>query len=166
MQYEYKAIGAPEKGRRRRGAKTRSDKVAAAVEDLLVREGSEGWEYLRTDLFPVEERRGWLGRSREYHRAVMVFRREVIEEIGDTSGDAASVRMVAERADAGKTTAPVIRIDTDQDREAAYPADPEQRMKHIAPTEGQATPKRLFEPRAPSVDQPVPEPQKRKVAAD
>lgn len=75
MGYEYKAIGAPEKGRKRRGAKTRSDRVAAALETILETEAKDGWEYLRTDLIPVEERSGWFGRSQEVHRAVMVFRR-------------------------------------------------------------------------------------------
>ncbi|MEM7669266.1 MAG: hypothetical protein AAF317_08950 [Pseudomonadota bacterium] len=70
---EYKTVGAPERGRRRKGSKTRSDKVAAAMEDILRREAVDGWVYLRTDLIPVEERSGLFGRTREVHRAVMVF---------------------------------------------------------------------------------------------
>ncbi|MEL6478018.1 MAG: hypothetical protein AAFR17_11895 [Pseudomonadota bacterium] len=81
MSYEYKAVGGPEKGRRKRGAKSRSDRVAAALEDILAREAVEGWEYLRTDLIPVEERRGWLGRSQEIHRAVLVFRRQIAQSL-------------------------------------------------------------------------------------
>ncbi|MEM7236723.1 MAG: hypothetical protein AAF501_02700 [Pseudomonadota bacterium] len=73
MAIEYKTVGAPERGRRRKGSKTRSDKVAAAMEDILRREAVDGWVYLRTDLIPVEERSGLFGRTREVHRAVMVF---------------------------------------------------------------------------------------------
>lgn len=75
MAFEYKVVGAPEKGRRRRGAKTRSDRVAAAFEDILAAEAVDGWEYLRTDLIPVEERTGLFSRAEDVHRAVMVFRR-------------------------------------------------------------------------------------------
>lgn len=75
MEFEYKVVGAPEKGRRRRGARTRSDRVAAAFEDVLREEVVDGWEYLRTDLVPVEEKPGLLRRREEVHRAVMVFRR-------------------------------------------------------------------------------------------
>ncbi|MEM8842220.1 MAG: hypothetical protein AAGD47_10640 [Pseudomonadota bacterium] len=77
MALEYKTVGAPLRGRRKRGAKTRSDKVAAAMQEVLEREAVDGWQYLRTDLIPIEERRGWFGRAQEVHRAVMVFFRDV-----------------------------------------------------------------------------------------
>lgn len=75
MEYEYKCVAAPEKARRRRGARTRTDRVAGAMEDILKTEAVDGWEYQRTDLLPVEEKSGWFGRSHEVHRAVLVFRR-------------------------------------------------------------------------------------------
>ncbi len=75
MIFEYKTVGAPEKGKRKRGRRSQSDRVAAAFEEILQAEAVDGWEYLRTDLLPVTERAGWLGRGHEVHRAVMVFRR-------------------------------------------------------------------------------------------
>ena len=75
MTIEYKCVGAPEKGRRKKGAKTRSDRVAVAMQELIQAEAVDGWAYLRTDLVPVEERSGLLGRSHEVHRAVLVFQR-------------------------------------------------------------------------------------------
>ena len=75
MAFEYKTVAAPERPKRRCGAKTRTERVAMAVEDLLNEHAVDGWEYLRTDLLPVEERYGVLSRTREVHRAVMVFRR-------------------------------------------------------------------------------------------
>lgn len=77
MDYEYKCVAAPEKARRRRGAKTRSARVAMAMEDILKAESGGGWEYQRTDLLPVEEKSGLFGRTQEVHRAVLVFRRAV-----------------------------------------------------------------------------------------
>ena len=76
MEYEYKCIAAPEKARRRRGAKTRTDRVALVIEEILQAETKGGWEYLRADLIPVEEKSGIFGRTQEVHRAILVFRRE------------------------------------------------------------------------------------------
>lgn len=77
MSFEYKTVGAPEKGKRMRGARTPSDRAAAAFEDILDAEATDGWEYLRTDILPLTERRGWFGGTHEVHRAVMVFRRRL-----------------------------------------------------------------------------------------
>ncbi len=75
MNFEYKAIGAPEKARRKRGRGSRSDRIAATFEDILKAEAVDGWEYQRTDLLPVTESAGWFKRGHEARRAVMVFRR-------------------------------------------------------------------------------------------
>jgi hypothetical protein len=77
MTFEYKTVGAPEKGIRKRGLRSQSDRVAYAFQKLLKAEATDGWEYLRTDLLPVTERSGWFGRGHEMHRAVMVFRRPI-----------------------------------------------------------------------------------------
>ena len=77
MAFEYKTVGAPEKGKRRRGARSQSGRVAAAFEEILQDEAVDGWEYQRTDLLPVIERSGWFGKGHEVHRAVMVFRRQL-----------------------------------------------------------------------------------------
>lgn len=83
MQYEYKTVGAPEKGKRKRGARNASERVAAAFEEILEREAVDGWEYQRTDLLPVNERNGWFSRVQETHRAVMVFRRLLEDAAAD-----------------------------------------------------------------------------------
>ncbi len=75
MSFEYKTVGAPERAKRKRGLRSRSDRVAAAFEEILQAEAVDGWEYLRTDLLPVIESAGWFKRGHEVHRAVMVFRR-------------------------------------------------------------------------------------------
>lgn len=79
MSFEYKTVGAPEKGKRKRGARTASDRAAAAFEEILQAEAADGWEYLRTDILPLTERRSWLGGTHEAHRAVMVFRRPLAQ---------------------------------------------------------------------------------------
>jgi hypothetical protein len=76
MPFEYKTVGGPERGKRKRGCRTASERVAAAMEELIRAEAAEGWEYVRTDLVPVEERTSWLARRQTVHCAVLVFRRE------------------------------------------------------------------------------------------
>jgi hypothetical protein len=75
MNFEYKCVGAPERPKRLRGA-SRSERVALAMQEIIDAEAVDGWEYLRTDLVPVEERAGLFSRTQEVHRAVLIFRRE------------------------------------------------------------------------------------------
>ena len=77
MTFEYKCVGGPERPKRVRGARSRSDRVALAMEEIIGAEAVDGWEYLRTDLVPVEEKSGLFSRTQEVHRAVLVFRREI-----------------------------------------------------------------------------------------
>lgn len=75
MSYEYKCIAAPERAKRKRGAKTRTERVASAMQEVIATEAVDGWEYMRTDLVPTEEKAGLFSRTQEVHRAVLVFRR-------------------------------------------------------------------------------------------
>ena len=76
MTFEYKCVGAPERPKRLRGSHSRSDRVALAMQEIIGAEAVDGWEYLRTDMVPVEEKAGFFSRPQEVHRAVLVFRRE------------------------------------------------------------------------------------------
>ncbi len=75
MEYEYKTVGGPERGKQKRGAKNTIERVAAAMQDIIRREAAGGWEYVRTDLVPVEERPNLLSPKRTVHCPVVVFRR-------------------------------------------------------------------------------------------
>lgn len=75
--YEYKVLPAPSRGRKAPGVKTPEARFALGVEDLLNDMARAGWEYLRTDILPSEERQG-LTSTHTVYRSVAVFRREVI----------------------------------------------------------------------------------------
>lgn len=92
MAYEYRCVGAPERGKKRRGRMSRSDCVAQAMAELIAAEAADGWEYLRTDLVPVEEKPGWFGRAQEVHRGVMVFRRPLPGSMAQAFDDHGDVR--------------------------------------------------------------------------
>ncbi|WP_321364116.1 DUF4177 domain-containing protein [uncultured Celeribacter sp.] len=74
--YEYLTLPAPRKGEKSKGAKTPEARIAQAMQRLLNEKGREGWEYLRADLVPMEERAGITSKTVNYH-TVLVFRREL-----------------------------------------------------------------------------------------
>jgi hypothetical protein len=76
--YEYLTIPAPRKGEKAKGIKTSEGRIAQAMQSLLNAKGAEGWEYLRADLLPMEERAGITSKTVNYH-TVLVFRREMDE---------------------------------------------------------------------------------------
>ena len=74
QRYEFKAVPAPTRAPRARGLKTGADRLAHAVTRVLNEAGAEGWEYLRTETLPLEER-GWLTGRAITAQTLMIFRR-------------------------------------------------------------------------------------------
>ncbi|TQS72397.1 DUF4177 domain-containing protein [Rhodobacteraceae bacterium] len=87
--FEYKAIPAPQKGDRERGLKTGVDRFASAFAATLNAMAFDGWEYVRAETLPAEERSGLTGKTTVYHN-ILVFRRAV------THSPSAQVAPVAE----------------------------------------------------------------------
>lgn len=75
--YEYKVVPAPEKGRKGKGLKGPRERFANALESVMNELGAEGWEYIRADTLPCEERSGLTGSTTTYQN-MLVFRREVV----------------------------------------------------------------------------------------
>lgn len=74
QRFDYIAIAAPTRSDKGKDAKTPTERYAAALTVELNRMAAEGWEYLRADVLPSEERSGLTGRSTVYHN-LLVFRR-------------------------------------------------------------------------------------------
>ena len=74
---DYKCVPVPRRPKKARGQKAPADAMAAAMEAIMNDEAAQGWEYLRTDLVPMEHRAGLLSSVQESHQAIMVFRRVV-----------------------------------------------------------------------------------------
>ena len=74
--YEYKVVPAPRKGEKTRLAKSTPDRFAVALTTLMNQMGSDGWDYLRVDALPCDERVGLTG-SKTTFQNMLVFRREV-----------------------------------------------------------------------------------------
>lgn len=74
--HEYKVVPAPGRGEKGRGLKTPAERFANALGLLMNELARDGWEYLRADTLPSEERTGLTRRTTVYH-SLLVFRRPV-----------------------------------------------------------------------------------------
>jgi hypothetical protein len=74
MTYEYKVVPAPLRGLKARGVKTAEDRFALALETAMNDLARDGWEYLRADTLPSEQREGLMSKTTVYQN-MLVFRR-------------------------------------------------------------------------------------------
>ena len=76
VEYEYKVVPAPSRGKRARGVKGPDGRFAHALQIVMNDLAAEGWEYLRSDTLPNDERTG-LTSIQTTFRSILVFRRPV-----------------------------------------------------------------------------------------
>lgn len=76
QRFEYKVIPAPKRGEKARGVKTTEDRFALALTLLMNDLGAEGWDYVRADALPCEERSGFTGTKTTFQN-MLVFRRVI-----------------------------------------------------------------------------------------
>lgn len=74
QRFEFKVIPAPRRGEKARGVKTTEERFALALTNLMNELGGEGWDYVRADTLPCEERAGLTG-TKTTVQNVLVFRR-------------------------------------------------------------------------------------------
>ena len=74
MAYEYKVIPAPARGLKAKGLKTAEDRFANALQTAMNEQAASGWEYLRADTLPSEQREGLMSKTTVYQN-MLVFRR-------------------------------------------------------------------------------------------
>lgn len=99
QRFEYKVVPAPRKGEKAKGLKTTPDRFAHALTVLMNDLGAEGWEYVRADTLPCEERVGLTGTKSTFQN-MLVFRRPVLAKAEDAdrpADTAATETMRAQR---------------------------------------------------------------------
>jgi len=72
--YEYRVVPAPNKAVKKSGVKGAEARFALAIETLMNELAVEGWEYVRSDTLPSEERVGFTSKTTVF-RNMLVFRR-------------------------------------------------------------------------------------------
>lgn len=113
--YEYKVIPAPAKGRKAPGVKTPEARFAHGLQEVMNELGAKGWEYLRSDLLPSEERQG-LTSSQTVYRSVLVFRRPLANQAP------AAISVTPDERQEPQVTSPPA---TDAPRQAEPPEPPQ-----------------------------------------
>ena len=73
--FEYKVMPAPRRGTRVKGAKGPTGRFANAMEMTLNELAADGWEYIRAESLPADERHGITMRKVETYQNVLIFRR-------------------------------------------------------------------------------------------
>lgn len=74
QRFEYKVVPAPVRGEKAKGARTTAERFALTLTQVMNTLGAEGWEYVRADTLPCEERVGLTGKASSYQN-MLVFRR-------------------------------------------------------------------------------------------
>ena len=77
--FEYTVIPAPVRGEKAKGARTGVERFSYALLIEMNRMAANGWEYVRAETLPCEERSGLTSRTTVYHN-VLVFRRALHSE--------------------------------------------------------------------------------------
>ena len=78
--HEYRVIPAPRRGVKVKGARTPEDRFARAVEGEMNRMALDGWEFLRSDTLPCEQKASWFSKPVTVFQTMLVFRRAKAEE--------------------------------------------------------------------------------------
>ncbi|MBC2835717.1 DUF4177 domain-containing protein [Paragemmobacter straminiformis] len=109
--YEYKVVPAPRRGEKSREAKTTGDRFALALTGFMNTLGRDGWEYLRADTLPCDERSGLTGTKTTQH-TLFVFRRPLGEGAATRSeAEVAAPPRLGPATDAPLGAAPAVKLD-------------------------------------------------------
>lgn len=125
MIYEYKVVPAPSKGLKSKGLKTSADRFSFALQTALNEIAADGWDFVRAETLPSEEREGLMGKTTAYQN-VLVFKRPLVQteqvEIAGAlpapadDGDEGSDDLTANETE---ETEGVIEPEVDQDTDAS-----------------------------------------------
>jgi hypothetical protein len=100
QRYEYRVIPAPRRGEKSREARSTPERFALALTQIMNKMGAEGWDYLRTDTLPCEERVGLTGRQTTFQH-MLVFRRPLAQAARLAAAPQAIEDLAPARATAG-----------------------------------------------------------------
>ena len=104
--YEYKVVPSPRKGEKTRAARTTPDRFALALTTLMNKFGQDGWEYLRADTLPCDERAGLTGTKTTFQN-MLIFRRPLAEGVMAQPDLTPAEEMTAFKPVLGAAEAPV-----------------------------------------------------------
>ncbi|MDZ7906389.1 MAG: DUF4177 domain-containing protein [Cypionkella sp.] len=80
LNYEYKVVPAPRRAVKSKAAGNAEQRFALSLSIVMNDMGREGWEYVRTDTLPMDERAGLTGGVKTTYLNMLVFRRVIVRE--------------------------------------------------------------------------------------
>lgn len=84
--YEFRVVPAPKAGLKAKGVRSNEERFALALETVMNQMGAQGWDYVRADTLPAEERQGMTGRTTVYQN-MLVFRRVIDTPVTQSAPD-------------------------------------------------------------------------------
>ncbi|MDO5756063.1 MAG: DUF4177 domain-containing protein [Rhodobacterales bacterium] len=129
--YDYRAIPAPTKGEKIQGVKAPEARFAQTVEGLLNAQAAEGWEYMRSDVLPSDERAG-LTSTQTIYRTLLIFRRakatphDAAGEVIQAAQTAAEAAAQPQRREPPLAAPPTQRVEPTRGDPAPAPSPPEE----------------------------------------
>lgn len=99
QRYEYKVVPAPKRGEKARGIKSTEDRFAFTLTQMMNDLGRDGWDYVRADTLPCDERSGLTGTKTTFQN-MLVFRRTLTDAHVALTDVAATAALVADAAPA------------------------------------------------------------------
>ena len=103
--FEYTAIPAPIRSEKAKSAKTPAERYALTLTDAINQMAADGWEYLRAETLPSEERSGLTGRTTLFHN-LLIFRRPKAAALKPRALTEAEIKPAAPAPAAPQTTTP------------------------------------------------------------
>ena len=116
--FEYTAVPAPIRSEKAKAAKTPAERYALTLTDAINQMAADGWEYLRAETLPSEERSGLTGRTTLFHN-LLIFRRPKAAAIKPRALTEAEAKPAAPAPAAPPTTTPPKAQDKPAPTEAA-----------------------------------------------
>lgn len=77
IKFEYKAVPAPAHGTKAKGVKSTEDRFALSMTEALNDLAEDGWDYVRAETLPCDERKGLTGKQTTFQN-VLIFRRQIV----------------------------------------------------------------------------------------
>lgn len=141
QRYEYKVMPAPARAEKVKGLKRTGERFAHGVSALMNEMAAQGWEYLRAETLPCEEKKGFMRGSTTSQQSLLVFRR-ALPGAQVEQPEAARAPAPGDRAAAAQPPAspPEPVPDAEMRLEAAEP-----------PLQGETTPRQ----NGPDTDEPI-----------
>ena len=91
QRYEFHVVPAPRRGEKARSARTTEERFALTLTSLMNSLGQEGWDYVRADTLPCDERSGLTGTKTSFQN-VLVFRR-LLRGLGEDLPDRPAMKI-------------------------------------------------------------------------